>query len=86
MTVSEKGKYKDGTPNQPVHLSVGALRRQLDVLHLDEEAFVDQLVENIPEKPLNYETVIETNTGHESIADEQEATKLELGPKRCAAP
>lgn len=62
------------------------LRRQLDVLQLDEEAFVDQLVENIPEKPPNYETVIAANTGEESIEDEQEATELELGPNRCAAP
>ena len=86
VTVTEEGKYKNGTPNQPVQSSVGALRRQLDVLQLDKEAFVDQLVKNTPEKPPNYETVIATNTGHESIEDEQEVTELELGPNRCAAP
>lgn len=86
VTVTEEGEYKNGTPNQPVQSSVGAVRRQLDVLQLDEEAFVDQLVENIPEKPPNYETVIATNTGQESIEDEQEATELELGPNRCAVP
>ena len=86
VTVTQEGEYKNGTPNQPVQSSVGALRRQLDVLQLDEEAFVDQLVKTIPEKPPNYETVIAANTGEESIEDEQEATELELGPNRCAAP
>ncbi len=56
-----------------------------DLLGLDEDEFVDRLVDNAPDKPPNYERVIEINTGSEPPEDESEATELELGPNNCAA-
>lgn len=85
VTVTEEREYKNATPNEPVQSHVGELRQELDVLQLDKETFIDQFVENIPEKPPNYETVIEINTGRRPVEDQQEATELELGPNRCAA-
>ena len=43
------------------------------------------MVENVPEKPPNYEEVIAINTGKETVNGEGEATELELGPNNCAA-
>jgi glyoxylase-like metal-dependent hydrolase (beta-lactamase superfamily II) len=85
VSVTSDGRYEGGTPGEPVRARLGDLRADLDLLGLDEEAFVDRLVENAPEKPPNYETVIDINSGRESIPEEEEATELELGPNNCAA-
>jgi thiosulfate/3-mercaptopyruvate sulfurtransferase len=73
------------TPGEPVDTTVGLLRTGLDLLQTNREAFVEHLTARIPEKPPNYERVIEINTGRTEIEDEQEATEIELGPNRCAA-
>jgi len=73
------------TPGEPVDTTVGLLRTDLDLLAAGRESFVDALTARLPEKPPNYERVIGINTGHETPADDQEATELELGPNRCAA-
>ena len=41
-------------------------------------------VENVPEKPDNYETIIDINRGKES-AEGTDATELETGANNCAA-
>jgi hypothetical protein len=43
------------------------------------------MVEDVPEKPANYETVIAINTGHEEYDSRREATQLETGANNCAA-
>ena len=73
------------TPGEPVTATVGDLRTGLQLLELDAESFVETLTDRLPEKPPNYETVIEINTGRETGVDDQQATELELGPNRCAA-
>ena len=73
------------TPGEPVDTTVGLLRRELDLLAQDRDAFVESLTAQLPEKPPNYERVIEINTGRERLEDAQEAIELELGPNRCAA-
>lgn len=85
VTVESDGTYANGVPGEPIVASIGSLRRGLDVLGLDREAFVSRLVENAPEKPPNYEAVIAINTGEANPEDDQEATELELGPNSCAA-
>ncbi len=85
VTVTSDGRYENGAPGDPIQTRLGQLRDELDLLGLDREAFIERLTENAPEKPPNYETVIAINTGRATVADEGEATELELGPNNCAA-
>lgn len=85
VSVTADGQYEHGSPGDPIEAKLGDLRDSLDLLGLDEEGFVDRLVENAPEKPSNYERIIAINTGTESPETDGEATELELGPNNCAA-
>ncbi|WP_227376721.1 MBL fold metallo-hydrolase [Haladaptatus halobius] len=85
VTVTEDGRFAHGSPGDPVRSTVGDLRRELDVLQLDEDEFVSRLSENTPDKPPNYETVIAINCGTDEPEDEEAATELELGPNNCSA-
>jgi len=85
LTVTSDGRYENGSPGEPLEAQLGDLRKELDFLELDREAFVERLTEDAPEKPPNYERVIAINTGKETVDDEGEATELELGPNNCAA-
>lgn len=85
VSATEDNQYEVGSPGDLIGARLGDLRDDLDLLGLGEDEFVDRLVENAPEKPPNYERVIEINTGTEPPEDESEATELELGPNNCAA-
>ncbi len=85
VSVTADNRYEVGSPGELIGAPVGDLRDELDLLGLDEDEFVNRLIENAPEKPPNYERVIEINTGSEPPEDESEATELELGPNNCAA-
>lgn len=84
--VADDGRWIDATPGEPVMASVGDLRRGLSVLGLDEDAFVERVATSSTDKPSNYETVIGVNRGSREPVTDDEATVLELGPNRCAAP
>nr|WP_137290920.1 MBL fold metallo-hydrolase [Natronorubrum halophilum] len=85
VSVTKDNRYEVGSSGDLIGARLGDLRDDLDLLRLDEKEFVDRLVENAPEKPPNYERVIEINTGTEPPEDGSEATELELGPNNCAA-
>jgi len=85
FAVANDGTTGDVVPGEPVTTTVGSVRRGLDVLGLDREAFVETITATLPEKPPNYEAVIAANRGVESPPDETAAIELELGPNRCAA-
>ena len=85
FAVSNDGTTGEAVPGEPVATTVGAARRELEVLGLDREAFVERITATLPEKPPNYEAVIAANRGVESPPDETAAIELELGPNRCAA-
>lgn len=85
FTVSSDGEYVNAMPGMPIGTTVGTVRRELELLGLNEESFVDHLTENVPEEPPNYETIVTTNCGHEEPEDEDEAEQLELGPNNCSA-
>ncbi|UHQ99034.1 MBL fold metallo-hydrolase (plasmid) [Natrinema zhouii] len=85
VSVTEDNRYEVGSPGELIGARLDDLRDNLDLLGLDEDEFVDRLVDNAPDKPPNYERVIEINTGSEPPEDESEATELELGPNNCAA-
>lgn len=75
----------DVTPGEPVATTVGDVRTGLDLLSVDRESFRRRLTESLPEKPANYETIIEINAGREVPGGEETVTELELGPNNCAA-
>lgn len=83
--VADSGEWTDGTPGEPIRRSIGDLRRELPILTLDRDAFVDRITGRLPERPPNYETIVGLNAGQTRIDDEQALIELELGPNRCAA-
>ena len=74
----------DVTPGEPVSTTIGQVRTELELLNVDRETFVRQLTAALPEKPPNYERIININVGR-TAADEAATTELELGPNNCAA-
>jgi glyoxylase-like metal-dependent hydrolase (beta-lactamase superfamily II) len=63
---------------------LGRLRETLPVLSMAEDAFVDHVSSKVPPRPANYERIVATNLGRESV-DDEDATRIELGPNNCAA-
>ena len=70
----------DGTYTAPV----GDLVARMDALTMDEDAFVELVLSDMPPRPANYEDIIATNLG-QHVVDDNEAFALELGPNNCAA-
>ncbi|WP_435185916.1 MBL fold metallo-hydrolase [Halobellus sp. EA9] len=70
----------DGTYTAPI----GDLKADMDALSMDEDAFVDLILADMPPRPANYEEIIATNLGQHAV-DDEEAFTLELGPNNCAA-
>jgi glyoxylase-like metal-dependent hydrolase (beta-lactamase superfamily II) len=70
----------DGTYTAPV----GDLVEEMDALTMDEDAFVELILSDMPPRPANYEDIIATNLGQNAV-DDDEAFTLELGPNNCAA-
>ncbi len=85
VTITNDGHYENGEPGHPVADSLGSVRERLDLVGLDRDEFVEQMVENVPSKPDNYETVIEINSGQEEYESSSEGTKLETGANNCSA-
>ena len=98
-TLTERyGEFADDTLVAPAHYGprtapdetaayvaeLGALRERLGALSMDEAAFVSFVCSDMPPRPANYERIIETNLGRNSLTDE-EAFEVELGPNNCAA-
>lgn len=73
------------THGKPVSTTVGEARTGIEVLDVDKKTFVHLLTGSLPEKPANYETIIDINTGGSIPEGEDTATELELGPNNCAA-
>jgi glyoxylase-like metal-dependent hydrolase (beta-lactamase superfamily II)/rhodanese-related sulfurtransferase len=70
----------DGTYTAPI----GELKARMDALSMDEEDFVELILSDMPPRPANYEEIIATNLGQNTV-DDDEAFTLELGPNNCAA-
>ena len=62
---------------------LGDLRERLDLLGLDREAFVERVLDDVPPRPANFETIIAVNLGREDV-DAETGFELELGPNNCA--
>ncbi|XVH31636.1 MBL fold metallo-hydrolase [Haloferacaceae archaeon DSL9] len=85
VTVTPDGEFEPGSPGETIAARLGDLREDLDAFTLEKAEFVEELAARDSEKPANYETIIELNTGSESVDDDREATELELGSNNCAA-
>ena len=70
----------DGTYTAPI----GDLVAEMDALTMEEDAFVELILSDMPPRPANYEEIIATNLGQNAV-DDEEAFTLELGPNNCAA-
>ncbi|MCL9818025.1 MBL fold metallo-hydrolase [Natronocalculus amylovorans] len=70
----------DGTYTAPL----SELVESMEALRMDEDAFVELILSDMPPRPANYLEIIGTNLGQESV-DDEEAFTLELGPNNCAA-
>jgi len=70
----------DGTYTAPL----GDLVDDMDALTMSEDDFVDLILSDMPPRPANYEDIIATNLGQQTV-DDEEAFELELGPNNCAA-
>ncbi|WP_144797262.1 MBL fold metallo-hydrolase [Halorubrum depositum] len=71
---------EDGTYTAPI----GELVEEMDALTMEEDAFVELILSDMPPRPANYEDIIATNLGQNAV-DDEEAFTLELGPNNCAA-
>lgn len=86
VSVTDDGRFEYGRPGDPIAATLGEIREDLDLLGLDRDAFVERLVEDAPEKPANYEEIVELNSCRGDQPDtEDEAAGLESGPNNCAA-
>jgi glyoxylase-like metal-dependent hydrolase (beta-lactamase superfamily II)/rhodanese-related sulfurtransferase len=77
----------NGTPTREdstYTATLGTVRERLPVLDADREAFVERVLADMPPRPANYETIIDTNMGRGNVNREQLLT-MELGPNNCAA-
>ena len=64
--------------------TIGELVASMPALSMDEDAFVDLVLSDMPPRPANYEEIIGANLGTTRVGDD-EAFRLELGPNNCAA-
>jgi glyoxylase-like metal-dependent hydrolase (beta-lactamase superfamily II) len=71
-------------PGQPVGARLGDLRRTVDPLSMDAEAFVAWATARVSERPPNYVAIIQANMG---IGNRGTGVprELETGPNRCSA-
>ncbi|WP_436345457.1 MBL fold metallo-hydrolase [Natronorubrum sp. FCH18a] len=83
VTVTAEGEFEHGSPGEPIATTVRDARTEIDLLGLEEDAFVERMAD-AGEKPANYEDVIDLNRGVKESPPE-ERTELELGPNNCSA-
>ncbi len=70
-------------PDRPVGATLGELRAGLEVLGLDEDAFVAWASGSVSARPPNYVAIVQANMGRPS-APLADLRALELGPNRCS--
>lgn len=73
--------YPGGRLDGPLAPTLGEVRRAVPRLGLGREAFVRELLADMPPRPANYLDVIAVNMG----ADVPDAPSLEIGGNSCAA-
>ena len=85
VDVSADGRFGYGEPGVLVGDDLRSVLDRIDLLHLDEAAFVDRLTGSDAAKPANYERVIRVNRGVETPESDTDLIDLETGQNNCAA-
>lgn len=62
---------------------LGELPDRIELVGLDEDAFVERILDRLPETPANHETIVAHN--RQATWPDAEITELEAGANRCAA-
>jgi len=73
-----------GFDRQPIGGSIAAARKDLDLLALDEQPFVDRILASLQPKPPNHHAIIAVNEGKQDLGL-TDPLDVEAGPNRCAA-
>jgi glyoxylase-like metal-dependent hydrolase (beta-lactamase superfamily II) len=68
---------------QPLAAPLAQVRRQVPLLSLNEDEFVDTLLQRIPATPPNHLRIVELNEA--GAMPDGDVTELEAGANRCAA-
>ncbi|AHG00219.1 rhodanese [Halostagnicola larsenii XH-48] len=84
VTVTADGEFDHGSPGEPIETTIGDARTGIDILDLEEDAFVDRMAD-AGEKPSNYEEIIGHNRGISEELESEDRLELELGPNNCSA-
>ncbi len=66
-----------------VDANLGEVVDSLPPMHMEEGAFVKYILSNLPQRPYNYEKIIQMNAAG-SDYDPSTVDELEAGPNRCA--
>lgn len=74
--------YAGGRVPGAIAPTLGEVRRSQELLELDEDAFVERVLSEMPERPQNYRAIIAVNLGDSGLA---EVDRLEVGANNCAA-
>lgn len=73
-----------GFDRQPIGATIATSRAELDLLALEEQPFVDRILNSLQPKPPNHHAVIAVNEGKQELGA-IDPLDLEAGPNRCAA-
>ena len=73
-----------GFDRQPIGGSIATARRELDLLALAEQPFVDRILNSLRPKPPNHHGIIAVNEGKQDLGP-IDPLDIEAGPNRCAA-
>ncbi|WP_103070222.1 MBL fold metallo-hydrolase [Aquimarina sediminis] len=68
--------------DQLISGTLGDIKNKVQILQLSEKEFIDNLLQNIPETPPNYEEIVKLNI--KGTAKEADLIELEAGANRCA--
>lgn len=74
--------YPGGRRNEPVTATLGAVRASTPVVGLDVDAFVTEVLADMPPRPENYLEIITANLAQ---TGDDELAALEVGANNCAA-
>ncbi len=83
VAVGTDGRFRGGTPRDPILTTIGAARRDIELLGVDRETFLETVVD-AGDKPENYEEIIAHNRG-ETAGLPGDRVALEVGPNNCSA-
>ncbi len=73
-----------GFDRQAIGGSIATSRQELDLLALEEQPFVDRILDSLQPKPPNHHGIIAINVGKQDLGP-IDPLDVEAGPNRCAA-